>query len=299
MDILNSVNAKREYLSFLNERSLCFFHDTHRVCGIYAIFNKENGKVYIGKTINKIYRYLRTERLFSLRNGNMHNKELQKDFKKYGEKNFEIFILEKFLLIDEESKEKKSLISTINYLEVYYINKFKANNNNYGYNILIGGENDKTIHEINQLISNEKVKRDIWAYGDFVETHEIPFGIPENYIPKKKIKFPNNSTGLGSVMGLYIKENQQVKSFTEYVNKFLAIYADRDYVEKNKDLIPMLLAQQLIQKFPTISIIRIVSSNKCTDCGKVVSKQVVDFCLKFNNRFKGEIYCYEHQKDYR
>jgi hypothetical protein len=37
------------------------------------------------------------------------------------------------------------------------------------------------------------------------------------------------------------------------------------------------------------------SSSTCTVCNKPVSDKVKTYCLS-NNRFKGEIYCYEHQK---
>lgn len=37
----------------------------------------------------------------------------------------------------------------------------------------------------------------------------------------------------------------------------------------------------------------------CKVCGKVVSEKVKSYCLSNKNRFKGNIYCYEHQKPHQ
>jgi group I intron endonuclease len=245
-----TIKMRSEILNILNEKTSCIYHNNHRVCGIYAIFNKVNGKVYIGKTTRKIFSYLRTERLFPLRSGNMHNKALQEDFNKYGEDNFSFFILEKFLIIDNDNPNKEELVQSLNFLEVYYIKKFKTTDKNYGYNIEIGGDNDITLPEIYSIVREEANKRESWAYGDFANTQELPFVIPEKWIPKSTLKFPKESAGLGSVMGLFVKENQNVNSFEDYVEKFFKKYGERPYVQQHRKLVPYLLAQQILKIFP-------------------------------------------------
>lgn len=301
LEIIKDVERKKQYLSMLDEKCLCLFHDTQKVCGIYAILNKQNGKVYIGKTTTKIFHYIRTERLYKLTEGSMHNQRLQQDFNYYGAENFDFFILEKFLITDN-SYNKAALYKSINYLEVYYIHKFKTNSPDYGYNVLIGGDNDINITEINTLINEEKMEREKWAYGDLAESKKLSFGIPDKYIPKDKIKFPSNASGLASIIGSYTKKDQNVENFEEYLNKFLLKYGKRDYVQVNKQLVPLLLAQQVLKIFPKTKIIKTTKSIEintnatCSNCGKEVTEKVKFFCLSNKDRFKGNVYCIEHQK---
>jgi hypothetical protein len=35
---------------------------------------------------------------------------------------------------------------------------------------------------------------------------------------------------------------------------------------------------------------------KCASCGKPVPQKVKEFCLANSDRFKGKIYCFDHQK---
>ncbi|GIQ71339.1 hypothetical protein XYCOK13_41630 [Xylanibacillus composti] len=88
---------------------------THRPMGVYQLLNKTNGKRLIGSSMNLdgAYNGLR----FQLNMGSYYiNKELQDDWKKYGEENFSFEVLqtlkpqEEFLQSDEELvKYKKEL----------------------------------------------------------------------------------------------------------------------------------------------------------------------------------------------
>lgn len=60
--------------------------------GVYAILNKENGKMYIGSSINIPGRFIDHRKY--LRKGNHGNKIFQNDWNIYGEHNFELIILE-------------------------------------------------------------------------------------------------------------------------------------------------------------------------------------------------------------
>ena len=61
-------------------------------CGIYQITNIVNNKCYIGSSKNIKKRWYEHKRM--LRYGKHHSKYLQQSFKKYGEENFVLTILE-------------------------------------------------------------------------------------------------------------------------------------------------------------------------------------------------------------
>lgn len=61
-------------------------------CGIYEFFNLENGKRYVGSSVN-IYNRLH-EHIHNLKNNKAHNKHFQSSWNKYGEDSFIYNILE-------------------------------------------------------------------------------------------------------------------------------------------------------------------------------------------------------------
>lgn len=61
-------------------------------CGIYEFFNLENGKRYVGSSVN-IYNRIH-EHVHNLKNNKAHNKHFQSAWNKYGEDNFIFNILE-------------------------------------------------------------------------------------------------------------------------------------------------------------------------------------------------------------
>jgi group I intron endonuclease len=61
-------------------------------CGIYAIKNKLNGQVYIGKSTNIEKRFIRHRSL--LKCNHHYNSHLQRSYNKYGKKEFEFVALE-------------------------------------------------------------------------------------------------------------------------------------------------------------------------------------------------------------
>lgn len=81
-------------------------------CGIYAIKNNLNGRIYIGSSTNIRARYEAHYR--SLHNGKGINKKLQQDFDEIGCENFNFIIVE----------ECADNISTIKYLESKYIHEY-------------------------------------------------------------------------------------------------------------------------------------------------------------------------------
>lgn len=91
---------------------------------IYKITNKVNNKVYIGKTIRNIsFRYGNNMNSLFLRH---HNDHLKKSMLKYG---FDSFVID----VVEDGISDEDIIDR----EVFYINKYKSYNPDYGYNKII------------------------------------------------------------------------------------------------------------------------------------------------------------------
>lgn len=94
--------------------------------GIYGIKNKVNGKIYVGQSSNVKARLYNHK---SALKHDMHmNDHLQKAWNKYGEFNFNFFIIEELDSIDK-----------LNEKEIFWIDKYNANNREYGYNRCEGG----------------------------------------------------------------------------------------------------------------------------------------------------------------
>ena len=64
-----------------------------KVCGIYRIVNKSNGKFYVGSSVDVMKRWREHRRL--LNNNKHHSALLQHSWNKYGENNFEFILVEK------------------------------------------------------------------------------------------------------------------------------------------------------------------------------------------------------------
>jgi len=101
-----------------------------KISGIYKITNKINGKSYIGQSKDIYKRWKQhKEEAENLQTKN----ELYLDMQKYGLKNFEFKIL-----------EKTPLLYTLDYKEIYYIEKYDTFNN--GYNKTHGGHSGININ---------------------------------------------------------------------------------------------------------------------------------------------------------
>jgi group I intron endonuclease len=101
---------------------------------VYIHKNKINGKIYVGRTCKK----LKTR---SGPNGTHYSKNTRfgKAISKYGWDNFEHIILAKDLSKEEADR-----------LEIYYIQKFKTQNEEFGYNMSSGGGNNGGGHPCNE-----------------------------------------------------------------------------------------------------------------------------------------------------
>lgn len=110
-----------------------------KFCGIYKIQNLENGKVYIGASRNILLRWYQHK--YDLRNFRHHSEHLQKAWIKYGEDSFQFDIIECCEERDLNNKEK------------FYIQLYKSNDKNYGYNIFDGGNTHNVPEETKKKLS--------------------------------------------------------------------------------------------------------------------------------------------------
>lgn len=101
---------------------------------VYCHTNKINGKRYIGITQNKPNRRWQNGYGYKNRNSYFYNA-----IRKYGWENFEHIILEENLTRKEASEKEK-----------YYIRLYNTNNENYGYNITSGGDNNFTRNKLTE-----------------------------------------------------------------------------------------------------------------------------------------------------
>lgn len=95
---------------------------------VYAITNRENGKVYVGQTVSKLDRYLRSDITRAMLNGEDRKPYLYNAIRKYGPEAFVIRLLVEVL--DKQQADK---------LEQFFIRTLETQNRDVGYNIAAGG----------------------------------------------------------------------------------------------------------------------------------------------------------------
>lgn len=101
--------------------------------GIYCIENLVNHKKYIGQSKNLKKRL--SDHLSELRNGKHFNDHLQYSWDKYGQENFNIYVI---CYCNKEELDEK---------EIYYIDFYNTMDKNFGYNKDSGGNKYKTRNE--------------------------------------------------------------------------------------------------------------------------------------------------------
>ena len=121
-------------------------------CGIYEIFNMENGKRYVGSSID-IYNRIH-EHVFNLKNGKSHNQHLQNSWNKYGESSFIYSVLE---YCNPSSRFER---------EQYYIDCLKPEYNltlnviaNFGHSV-----DDETREKISNTLKQKYASGELQAY---------------------------------------------------------------------------------------------------------------------------------------
>ena len=124
------------------------------ICGIYAIKNTVNNKLYIGQAVDVYKRW--NEHLRALRGEYHCNNHLQRSWNKYNENNFEFNII-------EECSETE-----LNDREIYWIAEYDSYNN--GYNQTKGGEGMRGLKHSDET----KQQLSVYAKERFVEIENHP-----------------------------------------------------------------------------------------------------------------------------
>lgn len=113
--------------------------------GIYAILNKLNNKVYIGQSRSITQRWKVHKNL--LKNNTHYNRHLQSACNNDGIENFKFMILE---LCENDVIDKR---------EAYWINFFKSNTSEFGYNKDSGGSKHKKMSNESRRKLSEYAKK--------------------------------------------------------------------------------------------------------------------------------------------
>lgn len=126
---------------------------SHQRCGIYCIKNKITNKIYIGKSKN-IYKRIH-QHLYDLRKGRKdENRYLKNSWNKYGEDNFEYFVLE-FLEENEELVAER---------ELFWMTELKAVDKKYGYNLRQDSSTKMIVHPDTIALISKRIKKE-WVDG--------------------------------------------------------------------------------------------------------------------------------------
>lgn len=170
-------------VSYILKRKYCcrecyenFCKLTKGIVGIYCIKNKVNNKIYIGQSTD-IYGRMRHHKS-ELRNNHHKNTYLQNSWNKYGEDNFEFYILEECDIDDLDTLERS------------YISKYNSMNREYGYNRESGGNaKKKASQETKNKISKNHVDvsgKNNPMYGKKMDRQSIIKTLSnKNYINRK------------------------------------------------------------------------------------------------------------------
>ena len=120
------------------------------ISGIYKIENIVNHKVYIGQSKNIISRFKRGHLLPNVSKGTV----LKAAFEKYGYENFVVEVIKETYDLD--------------YWEIFFIQIYRSNDRNYGYNMTMGAEGGDTFSGRHH--SEETKKKKSIAMKKFYET---------------------------------------------------------------------------------------------------------------------------------
>lgn len=223
------------------------------ISGIYLFRNKINNKVYIGQANDIKARFNQHKQ--HINDGLYFHKALLK----YGYSNFEYYILESFNFIDKNIQNER---------EIYFINKFKSNDKDYGYNLTAGG-----CGRLDIIISEEHRKKLAEAQYKYCIAYNF---ITSKYIEansrlelKNKLKedgysevneqriydtISNNSTHTGDylIANSFEELQEKIKNFTapKKVSIYLYNYKNPDGIHKFNSISN---AENYINKFCKIS----------------------------------------------
>ena len=167
--------------------------------GIYCIENKINNKKYIGSSVDIEDRFRHHKS--SLRNNRHFNKHLQASWDKYGEDNFEFYIIE-------------SGVSDLSELEVredFYIEKYSSTNDDFGYNQKWGFGRKKKGPERDKKPMLEETKRKLSISLS---------GRPKSELWKQKMRRPISENHKRKIGESHLSKKLNKKSSSKYVGVY-------------------------------------------------------------------------------
>lgn len=128
------------------------FPDAINKCGIYAIRHIASGKTYVGKSKNIGRRF--TQYLYDYKNSRRRqiNEYLFNAISKYGIAAFSFFVLEEITIVELADRE------------LFWINKLKSYDRNYGYNLRLDSSSNSTVVASTRVKLSE-IRRKEWADG--------------------------------------------------------------------------------------------------------------------------------------
>jgi group I intron endonuclease len=188
---------------------------THK-SGIYVIKNIINNKIYVGQTINIIENRIKRHQ-YELKNNKHANIYLQREFNKFGIHCFEFNILYFGIITIDE----------LNEIEINLIQKYKSNDENFGYNILLGGKNQKLPETVKNKISKSLLN------NKFTSKKIVQYDIQTGNILKTWDSFNEIKRQLGFNIG-NIAQCCKLNPQYPHSNKFGWRYLD-DYEKSNKN----------------------------------------------------------------
>jgi len=118
--------------------------------GIYAIFNKENGKSYVGKSKNIEQRFAQHKYHLNSDDYNKKacNRHLWNSYKKHGSDSFDFVILQKFDYFDDE---------ILSEAELFWMEFYETTIRENGYNLRKDSSSNMTVHEETRKLMSENV----------------------------------------------------------------------------------------------------------------------------------------------
>jgi len=214
--------------------------------GIYKITNILNGKVYIGQSKDIDRRFSEHKRHYKIES-HRNKIALYKSMWKYGVENFKFEVLEETSNTNLDEREK------------FYIEIYKSNNRNFGYNLTDGGDcgpihygesnqNSKLTKEIVFQIREDYLKGFVkrQAYKHICETYDVNINTfsdvwigkiwknvhydvyddcYKNEIQQKRCENKSRLTETSSKQ--YVKEIRDYRNQGKYIGDIYSLYSDK------------------------------------------------------------------------
>lgn len=175
----------------------------HKISGIYAIRNRIDGKMYIGKAYDIHRRIIEHVHKLTKKDKN-ENPYLTNAWHKYGKLNFEYFVVE--ACAGEEEVAKR---------ELYWMKVFDTLNHQKGYNLRSDSDSKMIVHELTRKKISERLKKE-WKDGIRAQ-HASKLSKNWKITPERKKQQAKIMTGI--LTKWCYKVNDEILSYQELVEK--------------------------------------------------------------------------------